>query len=868
MAPSAGQARLFRGEVDDGTIPVGDRCRIQTQNGYRVVTAAGVVVAHYAVGDRMHEALAMVNLVDQGWAKQREVARAFGCSERTVRRHQRRFDEGGLQALGRPSGFPRGRARLPAERTDLVNLWKEQGSSNREMARRLGVTEKAVRKLLRRLGWRPEPPEQLTLDLDGADVDPALSSPALLAEVALDDEKALPSGSPDADPNLSASDRCCGEIPAVRPAGEAVQEDGALEQAPSPDADPNLSASDRCCGEIPAVRLAGEAAQEDAALEQGCAPDADSNLSAPASEGWLPRSFDTDPTDRSVDRVLACLGLLDDAAPLFAPARDVPHLGVLLAVPALVHSAVIDIAREVYASLGPAFYGLRTTLVTLLLMALMRIQRPEGLKERSPKDLGRILGLDRAPEVKTLRKKLARLAAYNRAAEFGRALARRRVETHGHAMGFLYVDGHVRAYHGKRRIPKTHVTRLRISMPATTDYWVNDAEGDPLFVVTTEANRGLAEMLPKVLEEVRPLIQEGQRLTVVFDRGGWSPKLFKKLIKDGVDIITYRKGRSRRVSKSRFGVHEASFDGRKIRYLLADQNVLLLKRKLPLRQVTRLRADGRQTSILTSRRDLSAIEVAYRMFERWRQENFFKYMRKEYALDALVDYGTEDADPKRSVPNPQRKQLDAELHRARAHLAQLEAEYGLEALENPEQRRRTMRGFKIANSQLAQRIREAMKRVANLESRRARVPARVPVQEVVQAEVIKLEVERKHLHDLLKMVAYQAESDLLRLLAPYYRRSEDEGRTLIQTALVSSGDLAVTETELHVALHPLSSPHRTRALAALCKQLNETRACFPGTKLRLHFTVQPESASSMAFPGYRPSQSPSDTGQPDIQVGG
>jgi hypothetical protein len=189
-----------------------------------------------------------------------------------VRRHQRRFDAGGLQALGRPSGFPRGRARLPAARTDLVNLWKEQGSSNRETARRLGVTEKAVRKLLRRLGWRPELPEQLTLDLDGADVNPALCDPALLAEVALlDDEKALPSGTPVADSNLSAPDRDGAEPPTLQPTGEAVQ--------------------------------------EEVALGQGFAPDADPNLSAPASERWLPRTFDTDPTDRRVDRLLACLNL-------------------------------------------------------------------------------------------------------------------------------------------------------------------------------------------------------------------------------------------------------------------------------------------------------------------------------------------------------------------------------------------------------------------------------------------------------------------------------------------------------------------------------------------------------------------------------
>ena len=56
-------------------------------------------------------------------------------------------------------------------------------------------------------------------------------------------------------------------------------------------------------------------------------------------------------------------------------------------------------------------------------MELLRIKRPEMLKEQSPEDLGRVLGLDRAPEVKTVRRKLSRLATVGRATEFGRALA-------------------------------------------------------------------------------------------------------------------------------------------------------------------------------------------------------------------------------------------------------------------------------------------------------------------------------------------------------------------------------------------------------------------------------------------------------------
>ena len=356
----------------------------------------------------------------------------------------------------------------------------------------------------------------------------------------------------------------------------------------------------------------------------------------------------------------------------------------------------------------------------------------------------------------------------------------------------------MRAYHGKHKLPKAYVARRHLAMPATTDYWVNDAKGEPLLLITCEANKQLMTMLPVVLDEVRSLIGE-RRATIAFDRGGWSPKLFKKLIADGFDILTYRKGKFRRVAKKHFSVHESTIDGRKRRYILADREVRLLKQTLRLRQVTRLGDDGHQIGIVTSRRDLSASEVVYRLTERWRQENFFKYLRIEYALDALVDYGVESADEDRMVPNPERRKLNSEIQNAYAEVNQLATEYGVEALTNREQVRRTMRGFKIANAPLSERISKLVDRIMALEKKRSRIPARV----------------------------------------------------LIRSALAAAGDIEVTDDELQVSLEPLSSPHRTKALAALCERLNETRARFPGSKLYLRFDVKPDPPASLAFPGPR-----------------
>ena len=154
---------------DDGIVQINERCRLQRRDGLCVVSVSGVVLAHFAAGDRMGEAHAMVSLVEQGLARQRQVARVFGCDERTVRRHLRRYEQGGLAALGRGRGYPRGQPRLPNWRRQRVNQWKAEGVAIREIARRLGVDEKAVRKLLRRLGWKTTPPQQLCIPETDAD---------------------------------------------------------------------------------------------------------------------------------------------------------------------------------------------------------------------------------------------------------------------------------------------------------------------------------------------------------------------------------------------------------------------------------------------------------------------------------------------------------------------------------------------------------------------------------------------------------------------------------------------------------------------------------------------------------------------------
>ena len=554
-----------------------------------------------------------------------------------------------------------------------------------------------------------------------------------------------------------------------------------------------------------------------------------------------PESTSERDLDRSVERVLARFGLITEATVCFVAGRELRFVGALLMLPALVSLGFFQGVEAVYGKLKDGFYGLRHTVMTLCLMMALRITRAEHLAAVAPAALGRLLGLDRAPEVKTLRRRVQEIAKLGKASALMRWLAERLGAAAPEALGFLYIDGHVRVYNGKRRISKTYVTQRRLAMPAASDFWVNDAHGEPLLVVTGEVSGSLTAQLLPILEEVRPLLPEGRRATVVFDRGGWSPKLFRKILDADFDVLTYRKGKCPRYPEKEFSEHTLEIDGRKVSYWLRD-GLVRPGAKLQLRNVVRWRDDGHQTHVITSRRDLPAAEVAYRMFERWRQENYFKYAGEEFDLNALDTYEVEPADPERTVPNPQRIKLDKTIGGWRTKAKGLEAQLGREIDANDEGRRATARGFKIAHATLRRQLAETRDEIAKLIERRKSLPKRVPVTEAVgdDDEAVALTVEHKHFMNIVKMAVYRAETSLYRLLEPHYRRNAQEGRALLREAFRASGSLEFTDGYLKVTLEPLSAPRRSRAIAALCRELNAAATRIPGTSLRLQFAVHSE----------------------------
>jgi len=781
-------------------VPINRRFALSTEGDLRVIFLDGQPVMEFHRADTAGRDLVMVQLCEHGGLTEGQVARALAVSRPTVSRAKRKYGAGGVAALLPGKRGPTGPTKIKAYKHRLMISLAQHGIRKTEIAARLGVNESAVRKALRRLG---------------------------LEELALRQAKlALGEG---ADGGESETTAGVPESPEAPPPAESAEGEAAIA--------PGGEAQDRV---IHALGEVGETKGEEAP---------GGRETAAVAELPVATSLDADPENRSLDRALARAGLLDDAAPLFGTRRNVRSAGLLLAVPILVAHGVFADAVRIFGRLGPAFYGIRNVVASLLLMFLARINRPEHLKEQSPQALGAVLGLDRAPEMKTVRRKIRRLSGLHKSLEFMRQLTARHLTRREGAKLWLCVDGHVSVYSGKRKLGKHYVTRLRLALPSVLDYWVNDERGDPVLVVTGVPKKGVAQVVPRLIEQLR---QHGERrpVTVIFDREGWSPEMFARLdAMEAVCFLTYRKAKAHkalpRLPVGAFESHQGEVDGHAVAYELADHGIYIdhgsrrKRQRLRLRQITRRRDTGDQTHIVTNDRTSGALVLAHRMFGRWSQENFFKYMDQEMDFDGLLSYAMDDADGDRAVPNPARRKLAQRIHAVKHRLQAMTRAYGERALENPERRHPTMRGFKIANGVLGQTIREVREELERLQHRFDSLPAKVPVRETLNGKAPQqVRVETRRLISCFRIAVFRAESALRELLRPHYRQWRQDGRTIIQSMLQSSGDLEVHPGELRVLLAPQSAPHRTKALAVLCQELNAFGTRFPGSDLRLRFSVR------------------------------
>jgi transposase-like protein len=554
---------------------------------------------------------------------------------------------------------------------------------------------------------------------------------------------------------------------------------------------------------------------------------------------------------RAEERTAATIGLAQGAATRFEPATDVALGGVLCGLPALGANGLFS-GLGAYLSLPKGFYTALHILCVLGFMALARIRRPEQLRHHPPGELGKTIGLDRIPEVRTLREKIAHLATTGQPGQWMRELSAQWMQQDPTEAGYLYLDGHVRVYHGTDAVlPHRYVSRQKLCLRGTTDYWVNDALGRPFFVVSKAVTEGLAatliqDIIPELLATVPGQPTAGQlaadprlhRFIVVFDREGSHHRLLSQLWEHRIGAITYRKNVTDTWPESEFSDTQVLSPGGEITTLrLATRQTQITARNalpVPVTEVRRLTPSGHQTAIISSARLLTSPAIAGRMFSRWCQENYFSYMMEHYDIDGLVQYGSEEMEGTTRLVNPARRDLEKRISRLTVQLHKHQAKLGATAPPEPDDPKNIDH-----RATLLETIQSLQAQRQELKATRRTTPRLVTLAELPQDQRPRqLLPLAKTLTDTVKMIAYRAETALVGLLRPHLN-NEGEARALIRELFVSSADLEPDDAArtLTIRLHRMATPAHDRAIALLLADLTEANFHHPETGHRFIYTL-------------------------------
>ena len=418
-----------------------------------------------------------------------------------------------------------------------------------------------------------------------------------------------------------------------------------------------------------------------------------------------------------------------------------------------------------------------------------------------------------------------------------------------------YVDGHVQVYHGYlANLGKKHVSRQRLCLPGVMEFWVNSGDGNPYFFITAEVNEKMIEMLlgeivPELIKLHPVSVEQKKRMednpdeplfTLVFDREAYSLALFAELWDTyRIAVITYRKNVKDQWDKDLFEEYSVDTTLGETKMKLHEQS--FSQSHCSMREIRKLCEEGHQTSIVTTNKILPIAIIAAHMFARWAQENFFRYMRQEYALDKIIQYSVDEIDNDIKVVNNEYNNITYRIRKEREKLQRRKAKLYEHEQQNPMQPdEKENKKWMKTKLELIEKIAQIEQEVEAMINKRKQIPYKIPISQMPESiRYNRLNKESKALQNIIKMICYRAETALARLLSNHYKRANQEIRALIKSIIKTPIDMEVNREQecLKITLYPLANQRSNSAVSMICDEVNRTNTVYPGTNLKIIFKI-------------------------------
>lgn len=557
----------------------------------------------------------------------------------------------------------------------------------------------------------------------------------------------------------------------------------------------------------------------------------------------------------TIDRVLAIK--IGASCPItFTNQTDLQHAGVLISLPALITQGLLRYEDEF--TLEKVYYPTSSVFISLAILSLLRVKTLSGAGSLPAGELGKTIGLDRIPEVKTLRTRIAKFCQNTDINKWRFNLSKDWMEDSPELSAVLYIDGHINLYYGKDIAPpKRFVSRMRLCLSGTTDYWVNDVIGQPFFVINKTISSGLIsavneDLLDRFDRDVpnQPSQEElskdkyRSRYMLVFDREGYSPDFFYDLWQKRISIATYKKNVTDKWDEAEFTEYTGRLPfGNEKTIELAERGVLLQnkssKKKIWAREIRKNSKSGHQTSIITTNFTLSIIMIGLYMFARWSQENFFKYMMQEFGIDTLVSYLKEKISDTSVLVNPQYRILENQRKKLTSKLNTLKVKFSSLVLANTLIEKKEMEKYLIKKEEFKTEIEQREKEIEQVKEKKKSIARKIMYSELPEIEKFNNIInQRKHFLDTIKLIAYRAETAISNIIKQDMAH-QDESRLLLKQIYKTDANIKVDEENkrLIIEIHRLAYWKDDKILEKLCQTMNETKMVFPDTKLTLFYKL-------------------------------
>jgi len=515
------------------------------------------------------------------------------------------------------------------------------------------------------------------------------------------------------------------------------------------------------------------------------------------------------------------------------PAKRAPA-GLFLLWPFLHLLRFKEMVEAVFSPLRARLFFVRETLLSILLLAFLRCRSVEDYKTLEKRRLGLFWEGARGMDLRTLRRKLSQLSWQKNSLTLLTQLARRYQEIGLCQCGVLYFDGHFIPYYGERNVSKGFFTRRRLAVPGHNQFFLNDTQGRPIFFWLKPANNTLLKMIPELINQIRELTGQ-ENFTIVFDRGGFSKNLFRNLKEEGITFITYLRGAKERVSCEAFSRYMICYLHQEEKAELAELGYIGMS---PARYRLVVHKKGeKQTFILTNDFERPIAQIATLMFNRWSQENFFKYMVREYHLDSLLSYLAEESSEALMVKNPERAENRQEKKELEKELQQVE-HFLAEKLTASRKRALSQR-MREKIQKYRQRASEIKNSIKQLNTQYRQMPEKIPDSQLGDSRAREiLYQEKKMLVDSLKLLAYNAEEWLLDILTKEYNDSRDFRRVLLLIMKQPGTIQRIDDESLLIQLDSLHNPRYQRAAEYLCEKINQMKVPAPSGRGTMLFEVK------------------------------